>query len=137
MEASDRANTKTNLRKRHTNLMSKLEEMIVHTKQLHQLFIDKHQVTDREQVIQDIHVLLDRRAEILPYIGKPMTEVEKKQAAELTQLNEHVKHQMDEFFQQLKKEIQTNKLQKKSNRSYTNPYKHVQVVDGMFVDQKN
>ncbi len=117
--------------------MNHLEKMIDHTKQLHHLFSNEYEATNREQFIQEIHALLDKRAEILPYIGEPTTVSEKKQTAELLQLNEYVQKEMDHFFQQLKKEIQTSKLQKKSNRSYTNPYKHVQIADGMFIDRKN
>lgn len=117
--------------------MAPLAEMIHCTKQLHQLFTDHQLKNDREQVIKKMHDLLDQRSEIIPLLQKPITEIEEKQTKQLMQLNESVQNEMDMFFKQLKKEMQTSKLHRKSNRSYTNPYKHIQVADGMFVDQKN
>ena len=57
-------------------------------------------------------------------------------AKKLVPINEDVQNKMQVIFTDLKTEMKQVKQQKKSNQSYTNPYKSVQTMDGMFMDRK-
>lgn len=117
--------------------MTALSDMLRLTKQLHQLFSENNSVADRDQLIQSVHALLDQRATVMPNIQPPETPDEQRQMKVLMDLDEQIKQDMNNFLQTVKQGIHSNKLQRKSNHSYTNPYQHIQVADGQFVDRKN
>ncbi|WP_163970543.1 flagellar protein FliT [Oceanobacillus halotolerans] len=91
---------------------------------------------NREEIITEVNRLIEERAVYLDELNPPFTEEEKTTGNQIVDLNENIKQKMDTLFADLKQEMKQMKQQKKSNQSYTNPYKHVQTMDGMFYDRK-
>lgn len=117
--------------------MSLIEQLVSTTEQLISVLDAKNASVDRDHTIQKIHMLLEKRTEIIRENPLPANENELRLSRELLLLNEQAQNALDLFFQQLKKDMRESQMQRKSNRSYTSPYTHVQLFDGMYVDQKN
>ncbi|MBP1971163.1 flagellar protein FliT [Virgibacillus natechei] len=91
---------------------------------------------NREEVIEKVNQLVEKRSQYIEELVPPYTEEEKQLGQQLVQLNEAIQVEMNHLFSQLKTEMKQVKKQKKSNRTYTNPYKSIQAMDGMFMDSK-
>lgn len=117
--------------------MVELEEVIAHTMRIQSLLEDHKDSSHRDQTIEAIQVLLDKRAELIPTLKTPVSVEEKRLTKELLHINKETQKKMNVFLKNIKQDMQTNKLQRKSNQSYMNPYNDVQVADGMYVDKKN
>jgi len=116
--------------------MNRLEKLYKITKQLKIVVSQQITAENREQVIQTINQLVEQRGMYMKEIVPPYTEAEKAMGEELIIINKQIQDQLDKLFEGLKKEMRQIKKQKKSNQSYINPYKKVQTMDGMFLDQK-
>ncbi|MGJ9457619.1 flagellar protein FliT [Oceanobacillus sp. CF4.6] len=90
----------------------------------------------RESVIEELNNLILNRGVYMEKLKPPYLEEEKKIGKELLLINNEIQKKMQILFAELKLEMRQVKKQKKSNQSYTNPYKHVQTIDGMFMDSK-
>lgn len=116
--------------------MSALKEMITHTKNLQKTLEESDTSSHRDQVIEEVNNLLNKREQLIPKITKPTSNEEQRLSEELLHINKDVQQKMDLFLKGLKNDMHVHTLQRKSNHSYTNPYNHIQVADGMFVDRK-
>lgn len=90
----------------------------------------------REESLEQIDNLLEEREMLFEKLKPPYTVDEQGKGQEILQLNQQIERKLDRMFIQLKKEIQQMNKQKRRDSSYRNPYESVQVMDGMFVDQK-
>lgn len=91
---------------------------------------------NREEIIEQVNQLIEQRGKHMQELLPPYSQDEKELGKRLITLNEEIGNKMHVLFNELKKEMKQVKKQKKSNRSYTNPYKNVQTIDGMFMDSK-
>ena len=62
---------------------------------------------------------------------------EKMQEIDVEVIRKLIEKEMEKLFSDLKQEMKHVQKQKKSQASYTNPYKSVQVSDGTYLDSKN
>ncbi|MDY0408910.1 flagellar protein FliT [Virgibacillus soli] len=91
---------------------------------------------NRQDHIDEINKLVDERSELIKNITPPYREDETLLGKEIVALNVQIQAQMERLFQDLKLEMKQVKKQKKSNESYINPYKHIQTLDGLYMDRK-
>ncbi|WP_249871312.1 flagellar protein FliT [Oceanobacillus saliphilus] len=90
----------------------------------------------RESAIEKLNDLIIDRGTYMESLTPPYSEEEQRLGRELVQLNEEIEKKMHLLFADLKLEMIQVQKQKKSNQSYTNPYKNVHTMDGMFMDSK-
>ena len=90
----------------------------------------------REATIEKLNKVIMKKGVQMEKIKPPFSDEEHQLSKALLPLNEDVQNKMQIIFADLKTEMKQIKQQKKSNQSYTNPYKSVQTMDGMFMDQK-
>lgn len=116
--------------------MPRLDALYKVTMRLYYLLDEPVQSKDRETVIKQVNALIEQRGDLLQDVIPPFTEKEKKIGEEIVFFNEHIQKQMHVLFDELREEMKQVKKQKKSNRTYTNPYEKMGSVDGMFMDSK-
>lgn len=113
-----------------------LEELIALTKHLRGLCMTQDSKQSRDDIIKEVHRLLDERSHIIPLVETPFSTEEMEQVKTFMRLNQETEEKMQTFLADLKHDMHTSKLQRKSNQSYVNPYNHIQTADGMYVDRK-
>ncbi|MBU5467789.1 flagellar protein FliT [Virgibacillus sp. MSJ-26] len=116
--------------------MNRLEELYEATQQLETLLSKDVNVNNREQVIEKINTLVEKRGKYMEDLVPPYSESEKAMGEKLLVLNHHIQEKLNVLFEDLKDEMKQVKKQKKSNQSYSNPYKKMEAIDGMFMDLK-
>ncbi|MFC4023848.1 flagellar protein FliT [Oceanobacillus longus] len=116
--------------------MNRVEPIYEITMKIKTLLEQDITAKSRESVIEELNDLILSRGMYMEKLKSPYTEEEKKIGKELVLINNEIQKKMQILFADLKLEMRQVKKQKKSNQSYTNPYKHVQTMDGMFMDSK-
>jgi flagellar protein FliT len=116
--------------------MNRLEPIYNLTLELNKLLDEPITAKSREVVITDLNRLLIKRGVEMENLNAPFSTEEQNLGEKLVPINEAVQRKMQVIFTDLKTEMKQVKQQKKSNQSYTNPYKSVQAMDGMFMDRK-
>ncbi|TMN21350.1 flagellar protein FliT [Lentibacillus cibarius] len=116
--------------------MNRLQNLWDTTNLLHDVLTEAMETKNREKNIERINELVEYRGELLQQVVPPFTDDEKRLGKQLILLNEQVQEKMDTLFTTLKQEMKQMKKQKKSNRTYIDPYEHVKTIDGMFLDSK-
>ncbi|WP_152655243.1 flagellar protein FliT [Oceanobacillus sp. CFH 90083] len=91
---------------------------------------------NREEVIGIFQEKMEERGQLLESIAPPYTEEEDKLGKSVVRMNQEIEKKMQYLFLALKNEMRQVQQQKKSTTSYSNPYKNIQSMDGMFLDQK-
>ena len=136
METSYSKKSSVAICQRRTGIMNRAEPVYELTMQMKQLLNQEITGKTRESIIEQLTALITQRGIAMKALNPPYTEAEKQLGKELMQVNEEIQSKMQMLFLDLKKEMKQVKMQKKSNQSYTNPYKNVQTMDGMFMDSK-
>lgn len=116
--------------------MNRLEKLYEITIQLKEILDQEITSNERGAVIEQVNKLIDKRSVYLERVTPPFSEEESVIGKKLVLLNEEIQKRMLELFSDLKSEMKQVKKQRKSNMSYTNPYKNVKSPDGMFMDRK-
>ena len=116
--------------------MEHLDELLKLTEQLRDLLDNEITSKNREKIIEQTNYLIEMRGKHLQHIKPPFTASEQEIGKRIIHLNTFIQEQMDGLFSDLKVEMKQVKQKKQSNRSYVNPYKSVQSIDGMFMDTK-
>lgn len=116
--------------------LEKLKNVLHVTKSLEKLLNQKITPNNREQIVSQINDLVEKRGKLLQQITPPFSIEEQQLGKKVLELNNFIQKQMDHLFTELKEEMKQINRRKKSNQSYENPYKSIQSVDGMFLDQK-
>lgn len=115
------------------NRLLKVQEVTI---QLKELFDQDIHADNREAVIEKLNDLLEQREKDIKQLSPPYTAEENKLGEKLIPLNNEIEKKIQQIYKDLKIEMIQFKKEKKSNRSYSNPYEHVQTNDGMFLDKK-
>lgn len=118
-------------------MMDRLEKIYEITVKLKQLLEQEITSKNREAIIQQLNDLIAARGKWMEKIEAPYTNEEKALGEKIYALNIGIEREMQQLFSDLKLEMRQVQRQKKSKESYSNPYKHVQVADGTFLDRKN
>ncbi|QKY69935.1 flagellar protein FliT [Lentibacillus sp. CBA3610] len=116
--------------------MDQLQQLWNITKQLEKVLDTEVNGKNRDAIMEEVNDLLVKRGNLLNQISPPFTESEKQLGEKVVSLNHHIQTKMNMLFDDLKIEMKQMKKQKKSNRSYINPYENVKIADGMFMDSK-
>ncbi|ASN04732.1 flagellar protein FliT [Virgibacillus necropolis] len=116
--------------------MVRLKALVKITKELEEVLNQPIITKNRESVIEQINLLIEKRGKLMDSVKPPFTEEEKVMGKKLIILNESIQLKMTEVLDVLKVEMKQLKKQKKSNQNYVNPYKDVRTMDGMFMDSK-
>jgi len=116
--------------------MNRLKPIYELTIEIKDLLAEDIPSKGREDTITQLNELIKRRGSYIDAMSQPFDEEEKRLGQKVISINASVQSRMQALFSDLKKDIQSMKKQKKSNRSYINPYKDVQTMDGMFMDKK-
>ncbi|WP_182199655.1 flagellar protein FliT [Paraliobacillus salinarum] len=93
-------------------------------------------VDEREDVIDEISVLLENRDSLIEKIKPPYTTEEKEIGAKLISLDKKINQQLNGLFDDIKLDMRSLKKQKNSNKKYMNPYHSLTNYDGSFVDKR-
>ena len=104
------------------------------TKQLVQM-LEATTVNDRDERIEKINQLLNKREELLPLIKQPATEEDKQVAKEILLLNQKLMTLLEKEKLEIKKDINSLNHRKESTKKYVNPYESLQT-DGMYYDKR-
>lgn len=91
---------------------------------------------NREEMIEEITRLIDAREKVIRKIERPYSADEIEIGKKIVELNKTIEKNLEAVFAQLRREMKQIQQQKKSNRSYINPYGSIKSVDGMYVDSK-
>ncbi|WP_404454287.1 flagellar protein FliT [Virgibacillus necropolis] len=116
--------------------MSRLKALFEITKELEGVLNQPITSTNREAIIEQINLLIEKRGSLMDDVIPPFSEEEKMIGKKLVIMNEAIQSKMVEVLNVLKVEMKQLKKQKKSNHNYINPYKDVRTMDGMFMDSK-
>jgi len=113
-----------------------LQEMLIVTETMEKITHEKTVNKDREKVIKELNILLEKREKLMQNIEAPYSEEEHNLGKEIVKKNKVIDRRIKEIFNELKNEIKQFNAYKSRNNLYENPYHSVQVMDGMFLDQK-
>lgn len=116
--------------------MNRLLSIYQITETMKQLLLQDITPQNREEVINLFQEKMEERGKLLEAITPPYTEEEEELGRFVVQMNQEIEKKMNLLFFALKNEMKQVQQQKKSTTSYANPYKNVQSLDGMFLDQK-
>lgn len=118
-------------------MMNYLEKVYEITFELKELLDQDITPKNREEIINKLNQLIEARGKWMDQLQPPYTEAEKELGEKIYSLNIGIQNKMQQLFTDLKLEMRQVRKQKKTNESYTNPYKNVHVSDGTFMDSKN
>jgi len=116
--------------------MSQVQELHDVTSTLYNLVQRSPNFDERDEVLEEIHRLLDRREELLNQVEGPYSDEEQRLGKEILNMNETIESEIQRLMKQLKVDMARMKKQKNSNQKYSNPYQNVNNYDGMFLDKK-
>lgn len=110
---------------------------VVYELTMHMLHLlqKRHQV-ERHDVIEQLTHFIEKREQVLRKLSPPYSQDEIKIGRKIISLNKTIEQEMNALFTELKQDMKQTKRQRKSTQSYVNPYRSVQTIDGMFMDQK-
>ncbi|WP_260286325.1 flagellar protein FliT [Peribacillus aracenensis] len=98
--------------------------------------LEDRTITERDDKIERVTKLIDRRDGLLSQINPPFTGEEQQLGRAVLLLNQQVDHLLKLQRQEIQRDIQEINKKKRSSNKYTNPYESLSV-DGMFYDKRN
>lgn len=116
--------------------MNRLQSFYELTETLEGLLEQDITPENRGAIIGEVNQLMEQRANLLLKIHPPFIEEEKQTGAQIVAKNHKIQTKMNMLFSELKQEMMEIQQKKKSNQTYTNPYRHIRPPDGMFLDSK-
>lgn len=114
--------------------LTKVHEVTIKIKELLNQRISSK---NREAVIMELNERIAERGTWMEKLNPPYTDEEQTLGEQIYSMNIGIEREMEELFSALKLEMKAVQKQKKSQQSYANPYKAVQVSDGTYLDSKN
>lgn len=116
--------------------MNRLEEIYNLTKRMEETLDQSITSQNRESIIKEITVLIEKRGTSMDKLSSPFSVDEKLLGKKVVKLNETIEKEMESLFETLKKDMRQVNKQKESNRTYINPYGNIKSTDGMYLDSK-
>lgn len=112
-------------------------EMIAWQETTKQLLVltEQNKESERDEVIEKIEALLEKREELQTKISEPFTEEEKVFGTQLAQQEQQVLQQLASYTKQIRADIAQSQSKKTHMTNYINPYSRV-ARDGTFYDTK-
>lgn len=90
----------------------------------------------RDQVIHQIQIQIEKRDELMKEISQPYSSEEMKIGQDIITLNEEIMKRMNLLYQHIKDDLKKVQQRKDQNYSYINPYGKIKTTDGMYWDNK-
>lgn len=116
--------------------MNKVSVVYNLTKDLYQLVLQPVNKDNREEIIEQINELLNKRELELENVNFPLSKNEEESLREISVWNQTINTKFLEMKQQIQKDMIQLKKKKNTNQIYTNPYQNVATSDGRFYDKK-
>ncbi|WAA12015.1 flagellar protein FliT [Fervidibacillus halotolerans] len=114
--------------------MNPLKQFYLLTAELIRL-LEESDANHRDETIQRMNELFEKREEVLKQIAPPFSRGEKQLAEQVMKLNEKLVRLMSEEKNNIRSELEKVRQQKKVQQKYVNPYAQLQT-DGIFYDKK-
>lgn len=114
------------------------QEVLQISAKLYALLGEKPSSDGRDTFIEEIDSLLDKRSEkitALKNVGFEFNKIEKSHNL-LYDLDKGIIERLQLVMQSVKGDLKAVQSSKKNEQQYSNPYGHVQVMDGMYYDKK-
>jgi flagellar protein FliT len=115
------------------NALNKVYEV---TEQLFQLISQPVVKEERDECIEKISSLLEKRDQLLSDVHPPFAINEKQLVEQIVNWNEVITKKFVEIKQQIQQDIIQLKKNKTFNQQYVNPYQSISTSDGMFYDKR-
>ncbi|WP_374721185.1 flagellar protein FliT [Peribacillus tepidiphilus] len=115
--------------------MNRLKSYYELTLQLIELSESISSSDDREDGIQTIEALLDKREELLKEATPPFSPEEMQTGKELIEMEKTLRVQLEKVKNSIKKDIIGLQAKKQGNQKYSNPYENL-TTDGVFYDKR-
>lgn len=116
--------------------MQQLEALYKVTQQLKEILDQPIAAKNRDAIIEEVNVLIEKRGGMMEKVIPPFTEKEKTIGKEIVALNKQIEEKMESLFAAIKQDMRQVNKQKESNRTYINPYRNTTSTDGMYHDSK-
>lgn len=116
--------------------MTAFEQVYQLTEQLFQLVSQPLAKDARDERIEKITSLLDKREQLLPEVQPPFTSSEKELFQKIRSWNDVITAKFAELKAQIQQDMIQTKKSKKTTQQYVNPYQNVSTSDGMFYDKR-
>lgn len=119
-------------------MTNELQDVLQISASLYEYLGEAPKTDDREQFIEEITLKLDERAEKIAALNKSGFKFDgaEKMHSTLFQLDQGIQERLQAVLGSIKVDLKTLQSTKKNDHSYSNPYGHVQVMDGMYYDKK-
>ena len=114
--------------------MSELQSLYDTTVELIEL-LEKESALDRDEKINNVEQLLQKREGFMNSIKPPFSEDEKQVGKKLIELNQKLTTLLQKEKGAIQKDMNHLKKQKQSSEKYTNPYDSL-MTDGVFYDKR-
>jgi flagellar protein FliT len=135
MEASDSVESSATICARWASIVSVVVELFSVTKELHELLHQPVSKVQRDEIIETIQELLDKRDLLIEKLQPPYNEEEQELGMQIVSLNEAIAEKLQQLKQQIQQDLKMIKQKKTANQNYMNPYQPLSL-DGMFYDKK-
>jgi flagellar protein FliT len=105
------------------------------TKKLYELLHRPVGKEQRDETIEAIQELLDKRDSLIEQLQPPYNEEEQELGMQIVSLNEAIAEKLQQLKQQIQQDLKMIKQKKTANQNYMNLYQPLSL-DGMFYDKK-
>ncbi|WP_341322428.1 flagellar protein FliT [Solibacillus sp. FSL H8-0523] len=115
-----------------------LQQLLQISAKLYEKLTNDPEESVRDEFIEDIQGLIDQRGELTKQIVDAgfSYNADDKTHRTLFELDKGIRSRLERVMITIKEDMKNLQNAKKNEQQYTNPYGHVQVMDGMYYDKK-
>ncbi|MBG9454834.1 flagellar assembly protein FliT [Lysinibacillus sphaericus] len=119
--------------------MQLIEQLLQVSANLFKLLGDIPKGEDRDEYIDNINSMLDKRGKIIENLVREGFQFDEQNRIHRTllDLDNGIKERLAAVMNAVKQDMANLQKTKKSEEQYFNPYSDVRVMDGMYYDKKN
>ncbi|KUF35287.1 flagellar protein FliT [Lysinibacillus sp. F5] len=119
--------------------MQPIEQLLQVSANLFKLLGDIPKGEDRDEYIDSINSLLDKRGQMIGDLTQEGFRYDNQNRVHntLLELDNGIKQKLAVVMEAIKQDMANLQKTKKSEQQYFNPYSNVRVMDGMYYDKKN
>jgi len=119
--------------------MQLINQLLQVSANLFKLLSDIPKGEDRDEYIDNINSMLDKRGKIIENLVQEgfLFDEQNRIHRTLLELDNGIKERLTAVMSAVKQDMANLQKTKKSEQQYFNPYSNVRVMDGMYYDKKN
>ncbi|MFB7156112.1 flagellar protein FliT [Lysinibacillus sp. NPDC056232] len=119
--------------------MQLIDQLLQVSANLFKLLGDIPKGEDRDEYIDNINSMLDKRGSIIEGLKQEGFQFDEQNRIHRTllELDNGIKERLATVMDAVKQDMANLQKTKKSEEQYYNPYSNVRVMDGMYYDKKN